>query len=247
MNPRLRAIGTGVGLGVLGISFGFLLVLVAGLSLGLAGVAIGPVLNIGLSLFLVQGIGMMGVGYAYLRWKGIRLGSIGVRLPTLRNIGVVVGAFLLSIGYLIVAGQLIQLLGAETADNNVVEMGLENPEILLWLIPGAYLFIGPGEELLFRGVVQTRIREVFPPVSGVVIASVIFAGIHFPALSYGAPLTAKLTTLVVLIGPSLILGASYEYTGNLFVPILIHGTYNSLLFLALYLQATAGQSAAVLF
>ena len=249
MNSRLRAVGVGVGLGALGIGLGFLLVFIAGLSLALAGVTVGPVLNIGLSLFLVQGIALMGVGYAYLRRRGIPLGSIGVRLPSLRDIGVVIGAFVLSIIYLIVASQIIQLFGAQTAENNVVSLGLENPVILLWLIPGAYIFIGPGEELLFRGVIQTRIREVFPPAAGVVVASIIFAGIHLPALSLGAPLSAKLTSLVVLMGPSLILGATYEYTDNLVVPILIHGSYDALLFLALYAQATLDVSngAAVLF
>lgn len=239
MNPRLRAVGVGVGLGALGIGLGFLLVILAGLSLAVAGVAVSPVLNIGLSLFLVQGIALMGVGYAYLRRRGITLGSIGVRLPSLKHLGVAAGAFVLSIVYLMVASQIIQYFGAQTAENNVVSMGMENPEILLWLIPGAYIFIGPGEELLFRGVIQTRIREVFPPVAGVVVASIIFAGIHLPALSLGAPLSAKLTTLVVLLGPSLILGASYEYTDNLVVPILIHGSYDALLFIGLYALATS--------
>lgn len=248
MNARLRAVGVGVGLGALGIGLGFLLVLIAGLSLSLAGVTIGPVLNIGLSLFLVQGIGLMGVGYAYLRYRGTPLSAVGLAIPSLRQVGVVVGAFVLSIIYLNVAGLLIQSLGAQTAENNVVSMGLENPVILLWLIPGAYIFIGPGEELLFRGVIQSRVREVFSPVAGVVVASVIFAGIHFPALSLGAPLSAKLTTLVVLMGPSLILGATYEYTDNLVVPILIHGSYDALLFVGLYAMATMDTgAAAVLF
>lgn len=246
MNPRLRAVGTGVGLGVLGLGLGFLLVLLAGLSLSVVGVSIGPVLQIGLSLFLVQGIALMGVGYAYLRRQGGTLAGIGVRLPSLRQLGVAVGAFVLSIVYLIAASQVVQFFGAETAENNVVQMGMKNPEVLLWLIPGAYIFIGPGEELLFRGVIQTRIREVFPPVAGVVVASVIFVAVHLPALSYGAPLSAKLTSLLVLMGPSLILGASYEYTDNLVVPILIHGSYDALLFLALYAQATAGSGTAAL-
>lgn len=246
VNPRLRAIGSGVGLGVLGIALGFVLVLVVGLSLTLAGVEISPLLNIGLSLFLVQGIALMGVGYAYLRRRGIPLRSVGIRFPSLRELGVAAGAFVISIIYLLVVSIIIQSLGAQTAENNVVEMGRQNPEILLFLIPGAYIFIGPGEELLFRGVIQTRIRQVFPPVAGVVVASIIFAGIHLPALSFGAPLSAKLTTLAVLLGPSLILGATYEYTDNLVVPILIHGSYDALIFIALYAQLTAGAAAALL-
>jgi membrane protease YdiL (CAAX protease family) len=246
MRPRLRAVGVGVGLGILGMLVSFVLLMTAGLTIGFAGIELSPLVSIGLTLFLTQGLAFMGVGYAYLRRRGITLTSIGVRLPSLRQLGIVVGALVLSMVYLIAAGQVIQFFGAETADNQVVEMGMENPEILLLLIPGAYIFIGPGEELLFRGVVQTRIREVFPPLSGVVVASVIFAAIHMPALSLGAPLSAKLTTLTVLMGPSLILGGIYEYTDNLVVPILVHGSYDALLFIALYVQATAGSQAAVL-
>jgi membrane protease YdiL (CAAX protease family) len=244
MNSRLRAVGVGIGVGVLGMFVSLVLLLAAGLTLGLLGIDLGPVVAMGLTLFLTQGIAFIGVAYAYLRRRGISLESIGLQLPTLRGIGIVIGALVLSMVYLMAASQVIQLLGAETAENNVVEMGMENPEVLLLLIPGAYIFIGPGEELLFRGVVQTRIREVFPPVSGVAVASVIFAAIHLPALSYGAPLSAKLTSLVVLVGPSLILGGIYEYTDNLVVPILVHGSYDALLFIALYAQATTNAGAA---
>lgn len=248
MRPRLRAIGVGIGVGVLGMLVSLVLLLTTGFTLDAAGVEIGPVVSIGLTLFLTQGLSFMGVAYVYLRRRGISLASIGVRLPTLRQLGIVVGALVLSMIYLVAVSQVIQYFGAETAENNVVELGMENPEILLLLIPGAYIFIGPGEELLFRGVVQNRIREVFPPVSGVVVASIIFVAIHLPALSYGAPLSAKLTSLAVLMGPSLILGGIYEYTDNLFVPILVHGSYDALLFIALYVQATAGAGgAAVLF
>ncbi|MEF8800686.1 MAG: type II CAAX endopeptidase family protein [Halolamina sp.] len=248
MRSRLRAIGVGIGVGVLGMLVSLVLLLATGLTLSTAGVEIGPVVSIGLTLFLTQGLSFMGVGYLYLRRREISLASIGVRLPSLRGLGVAVGALLLSMIYLMAASQVIQYFGAETAENNVVQMGMENPEILLLLIPGAYLFIGPGEELLFRGVVQNRIREVFPPVSGVVVASIIFVAIHLPALSFGAPLSAKLTSLVVLMGPSLILGGIYEYTDNLVVPILVHGSYDALLFIALYAQATTDMGGgAVLF
>ncbi len=246
MRARLRAVGVGIGAGVLGMLVSIVLLLATGLTLDVAGVELSPVVSIGLTLFLTQGLSFMGVGYLYLRRRGIPLASIGVELPTLRGVAAAIGALLLSMVYLMAASLVIQQLGAQTAENNIVQMGMENPEILLFLIPGAYIFIGPGEELLFRGVVQTRIREVFPPVSGVVVASGIFAAIHLPALSYGAPLSAKLTTVLVLLGPSLILGGVYEYTGNLVVPILVHGSYNALLFIALYVQATAGTNAAIL-
>ncbi len=44
---------------------------------------------------------------------------------------------------------------------------MENPDVLLLLIPASFLLIGPGEELLFRGVVQGRLRDYFGLMSGV--------------------------------------------------------------------------------
>jgi len=45
-------------------------------------------------------------------------------------------------------------------------------------------------------------------------------------------------TLLGLVPISLLLGGLYEYTRNLVVPILVHGTYDAIIFLALYAVAT---------
>ncbi|MFW5949091.1 MAG: CPBP family intramembrane glutamic endopeptidase [Halolamina sp.] len=239
MDSRLRAVGVGVGLGIAGIGTALVLVLLSALLLGLLGVEITPVLSIVLSLLLTQGVAFLGVGYLYLRNRGIPVRSIGLRVPSIKEFGVVIGALVLSFVYLIAVSQLLQSTGTEAADNQVADMAMQNPEIVLYLLPGAYLLIGPGEELLFRGVVQNRIREEFTAVPGVIVASVIFAAIHLGSLVAADP-SAMLVSVGVLMGPSLILGGIYEYTRNLFVPILVHGTYNAIIFLSLYLVATGG-------
>jgi len=213
------------------------LVLSSALLLNLAGVTITPVLSIVLSLLLTQGVAFLGVGYLYLRKRGIPVRSIGIRLPSIKEFGIVIGALVLSFVYLIAVTQLLTATGTEAAENQVADMAMANPEIVLYLLPGAYLLIGPGEELLFRGVVQNRIREEFSAVPGVIAASAIFAAIHVGSLVASNP-SAMLVTIGVLMGPSLILGAIYEYTRNLVVPILVHGTYNAIIFLSLYLVAT---------
>ena len=237
MDSRLRAIGVGVGLGIAGIGVAIVLVVLSGLVLSLAGVTITPVLSIVLSLLLTQGVAFLGVGYLYLRKRGIPVRSIGLEIPSIKQFGVVIGALVLSFAYLIAVSQLLAATGTESAENQIAGMAMENPEIVLYLLPGAFLLIGPGEELLFRGVVQNRIREEFSAVPGVVIASVIFAAIHVGSLVASNP-SAVLVTIGVLMGPSLILGGIYEYTKNLVVPILVHGTYNAIIFLSLYLVAT---------
>ncbi|QKY20300.1 CPBP family intramembrane metalloprotease [Halolamina sp. CBA1230] len=237
MDSRLRAIGVGVGLGIAGIGVALVLVLLSALTLSFAGVTITPVLSIVLSLLLTQGVAFLGVGALYLRERGIPVRSIGVRLPSIKEFGIVIGALVLSFVYLIAVSQLLSATGTEAAENQVSSLAMENPEIVLYLLPGSFLLIGPGEELLFRGVVQNRIREAFSPVPGVVIASVIFAAIHVGSLVATDP-SAVLVSVGVLMGPSLILGGIYEYTRNLVVPIIVHGTYNALIFLSLYLVAT---------
>jgi len=237
MNSRLRAVGVGVGIGVAGLAGGSLLVLVVALALVSGGVTISPVLNIVLSLLLLTGIGFMGTATLYLRYRGIPLRSLGFKIPSVAEFGMVIGALVASMVYLIVVGNIIQSTGTDTASNQVASMAMQNPEIVLYLLPGAYLLIGPGEELLFRGVVQNRIREAFSAVPAVLLASVIFAAIHVTSL-VGSDVSAILVSLTALMGPSLLLGALYEYTRNLVVPILVHGTYDAIIFVSLYAVAT---------
>jgi len=237
MDSRLRAIGVGIGISVAGMAVALVLVLFSALSLNAAGVTITPVLSIVLALLLTQGVAFLGVGYLYLRKRGIPVRSLGLRVPSIKEFGIVIGALVLSFVYLIGVSQLLAATGTDAAENQITGMAMENPEIVLYLLPGSFLLIGPGEELLFRGVVQNRIREAFSPVPGVIIASVIFAAIHVSSLVASNP-SAILVTIGILMGPSLILGGIYEYTRNLVVPIIVHGTYNAIIFLSLYLVAT---------
>ncbi|MFB6143578.1 MAG: lysostaphin resistance A-like protein [Halorientalis sp.] len=246
MDDRLRSLLVACGAGLSGIAVALALTLLAGLSLGTAGVSLSPLVAIGLTLVLTQGISFGGTALAYLRYRGLSLRDVGVRVPGIREVGIVVAGVVGAFVYLYAASFLLQYLGAQTAENQVVQLGIENPEVLLWLIPAAYVFIGPGEELLFRGVVQGRLRETFSAPVAIVLASVIFASIHFMALSGSASTTAKLTTIAVLLGPSLILGTTYELSENIVVPAVIHGTYDAVLFAALYAAVVTGQVSAVL-
>lgn len=225
------------------------LILVVGLGFELT-----PTMQIVLGLVFVQGIGCAGVAMAYVRLRprvapflrgllGIdgsaRSFRLGASVPDLRDLLVVVGGYGLAIAALIVGSIVVSLLQVDTGTNQAAEIGLENPELLLILIPASLLVIGPGEELLFRGVVQGRLREVFGPVPGVVIPSAVFAALHWFALT-GGSLTGNLVVLAVLFGPALVFGASYEYTGNVVVPSLIHGAYNATLFSLLYVTIAFG-------
>ncbi|MDS0252928.1 CPBP family intramembrane glutamic endopeptidase [Haloarcula argentinensis] len=240
-------------LGSLGLLFGFSLqYITVSFLLDGAGIQLMPAHALVIGLITVQGIGLPIIAYTYIKLRPLIRSklrkyisyppdtgafSIGISVPSLREAGIVVlGYASAMVGLVVVAviiRALVSMFGIETASNQAAEIGMENPDVLLLLIPASFLLIGPGEELLFRGVVQGRIRDYFGPISGVTIASVIFAGIHYPALS-GGSVTGKLVGVCGLLIPSLILGATYEYTDNIVVPSLIHGAYNATLFTGLY-------------
>lgn len=237
LDPRIRAIVEALAAGFSGIAVATIVVLVVLLGFGLVGYQPSPLVFIGLSLVLVQGVSFGGVASVYLIRHGRSPLSL-FRVPSLRELAVSVGGFIGSFALLIAASIAVQQLGAPTAENEVAQIGAENPEVLLLLIPAAFVFIGPGEEILFRGVVQNRLREAFSPWVAIPIASVIFGAVHYVALS-GAP-GARLVTIGILSTLTLVFGATYEYTDNLVVPSLIHGAYDAVLFAGLYILVVYG-------
>jgi membrane protease YdiL (CAAX protease family) len=85
--------------------------------------------------------------------------------------------------------------------------------ILLFLL---VVVLGPiSEELLFRAFIYRSLKSYFPKTAAAVVSSLIFALMHFNVLSFV---------------PLFILGVwlcrSYEDSGNIWVPILIHGFFN---------------------
>lgn len=84
---------------------------------------------------------------------------------------------------------------------------------------------GLSEELLFRGVIQPWIASSWGVTTGLVASNIIFGLAHAVT-----PLYAVLATLV---GIYLSLSMNYGGEKNLLLPIIIHGLYDFLAFLAL--------------
>jgi membrane protease YdiL (CAAX protease family) len=82
------------------------------------------------------------------------------------------------------------------------------------------LLAGLGEEMLFRGVIQTVAAEQIGGSTGVVL------GLLIAALLFGLlhPITPTYAVLAGLIG--LYLGWLWLATGNLLIPILVHALYD---------------------
>ncbi|WP_372479515.1 lysostaphin resistance A-like protein [Halomicrobium sp. HM KBTZ05] len=254
------ALVSALGLGAGGLILGIVLANVAGIGLVLAGFDLDPtsVEFLILSLIFVQGVGCFGVSMAYVNARpslgpkirerlGFEPGStpfdIGYGVPDLRDLGVIFGGYCTAFAGVIVGLLVISQLQVETGQNQLGEVAMANPGIVLYLIPVMLFVVGPSEELLFRGVVQGRLREVLSPVSAILIASIAFAGMHGVALVGGSTVGNALV-LVVLLWPALVFGTSYEYTDNIVVPAVIHGIYNSTIVLFLYIGIVYGDEMA---
>jgi membrane protease YdiL (CAAX protease family) len=195
-----------------------------------------PALLLGLSVVLGQGVAFGTFALGYLAYTDRGFGFVKVRIPTIRDLGWTVGGTLALFAGLVAISALFTLLGVQSASNAVTEFGEQDPTVFLLLVPLSFLFIGPGEELLYRGVVQGRLREAFGPWIAIGVASIVFAAIHVFSLQ-GA---GKLAYIAILLVLSPILGLAYERTDNLVVPSLIHGAFNAIQFYVAYLGATGG-------
>lgn len=222
-----------MGLATAAVLGSFVLVFVVETLLTAAGVPVGqrPELQIGLSLLLVQGVTFGGLSVFYLRLG--RRDYVHVRVPTRSDLAWMVGGSVAMFLSMVVVTATLSTLGIHSARNVVERLGVEDPNVFLLLVPAAFLVVGPGEELLFRGVIQSRLRESFSPAVAVLLATVLFAATH--VLSLGGTFQARVATIASLFVISLVLGVAYERTGNLLVNAFVHGCYDASLFLLAYL------------
>lgn len=84
---------------------------------------------------------------------------------------------------------------------------------------------GIAEEVLFRGVLQPWLERAWGMETGLIASSLVFGLVHAVT-----PLYALLASVI-----SLYLGVSLDYGGsrNLLTPVMIHGLYDFLVFMAL--------------
>lgn len=239
-----RTLSLAVGLAAVGLALGYALVFAAGSILALGfGYVPGPTVGIVLSALLLQGVAFGTVAYVYTRRTNAGHRFVNFRLPSLRQLALVVGGWVVAFGLNAGVGILTKATGAPVAQNDVARTGLAHPEVLLWLVPISFLLIGPGEELLFRGVVQGTLRERFGPVPAIATASVLFGVAH--GLSLSGSIEGRLVYMAAIAVIGLVLGGLYEYTDNLTVPALVHGAYDATLFALIYVLTTYGPPSGV--
>lgn len=158
-----------------------------------------------------------------------------VSRPTPREAGIIVGGGVLLFGFQYGALFALDQVGLSTGQNQAVVPGGDPVTYYLAMIAVSLAVVGPVEELLFRGVLQGGVRRAFDAVPAILIASVAFGLIHLPAVSGTMAEQWAYVGVVVVLGA--VLGALYEWTGNVVVPGLVHGVYNAVTYVVLLAQA----------
>ncbi|MCY4730216.1 CPBP family intramembrane metalloprotease [Natronomonas gomsonensis] len=233
------ALLTALLLAVVGLGGGSLIGLAVAEALGSAGIDLPLVASTVLSTVLLQGLTFFGLSAFYLRYRGFDLEYVGVRTPDLEGwIYVGAGYVLAFVTAITMIFVVVFLLGLTPAQNRAGELGQQDPRIFLVLIVLAFVLIGPGEELLFRGIIQSRLRETFSAPVGLALATAIFAAAHAGSLS--GPTSGVALTITLLFFPGLVFAITYEMTDNVVVPAIIHGLYNATLFALAYISTVAG-------
>ncbi len=129
--------------------------------------------------------------------------------------GLAVGLSLLTIGAGLIAGTLIYF-------GNGLEL-FGAGQVLLTLILAAVLAMasGFGEEIAFRGYLQSRITQRYNSKTAVVIVAVLFALSH-PLDQGNNPLLYIATAILV----GILLGTIFAITGSLWMGIALHTVWN---------------------
>lgn len=175
----------------------------------------------------------IGVGW-YVHVTG-RWELLAAYVPSNRQLALVAVGTVVLLGSQFAITAALGAFGISTGTNQAIIEGREQPWYLLAMVPLSILVVGPIEELLFRGVLQGRLRDSWGPWPAIVIATIVFGVVHLPAIA-GTPGQQYATVFTVaLLG--LLLGYLYERTGNLVVPAAVHGLNNAAIFGLQYLIA----------
>jgi len=248
LRTRAESLGHSLGVVVGAFALGYVLLNVAALVFVAAGVVSAEALanadipvpaNVYAAVTIAQFAGFLVIALAYVWWRD-DFGLLAIDVPDLRDLAAMVGGFVALFVAALGVSIVVQQLGAETATNQVVEQGQQNPTLFLYMIPITILVVAPAEELLFRGVVQGLFRRAYGVVPAILLASALFGVAHWLALT-GA---GRLTYIAIAAVLGLVLGTVYELTENLAVPVVIHGLWNAFLFGSQYLAAAGAAGAA---
>jgi membrane protease YdiL (CAAX protease family) len=118
--------------------------------------------------------------------------------------------------------------------------------ILLWSILGG-IGVGFGEEMITRGSMIFGLRSKFPETKVWLISTLLFSALHIPNVLFGLRPSGAIAQLVFtfIIGSALYMVR--RVSGNLILPMFLHGLWDSSTFLAGAADATPAPGAALIY
>ena len=94
------------------------------------------------------------------------------------------------------------------------------------IIVSAVVLAPLAEELFFRGLLQSMLRNYLSPWGAILVASLLFALVHLAAIR----------DVIPLLPLAIVLGYTYERHGRLTIPIFLHALFNALMLAAALAQ-----------
>lgn len=233
---QLRAALRAVLLGALG----FAAIQIAALLLAVPAIAIGGELTTAEETLLgtaATGVGAVGFVLVVLEATDRDRSFLDLSVPGRRDVGYAVGGSVLLIGAFVGLSVALAELGVAPSEHGISqELTADDAWVALALVALSYLAVGPGEELLYRNLVQKSLYGEFSREAAVVVGGLAFAVVHLPAYATQGINTGTGVSLGIVFLLSLGLGWLYARTDNVLVPMFAHGTFNAVQFLLLYLQ-----------
>ena len=112
------------------------------------------------------------------------------------------------------------------------------PELLLWSVLGG-VGVGFGEEMITRGSLLIGLRSRFPEARVWLISTALFSALHVPNVLFGLPWWGMpfQVLLTFIFGSGLYV--IRRLSGNLLLPMVLHGLWDSALFLGVATGAPA--------
>ena len=104
---------------------------------------------------------------------------------------------------------------------------LQRPRFEPFMLIATVIISPIFEEILYRGLMYNKLKEISNAFIGVLISSILFAFLHIPKYGFGIN-----TFFLFLVG--ILLAYCYEKTDNIYVPILVHSINNFFIFLFNY-------------
>lgn len=220
---EIRAVGKGIGLALASVVAAGISVFVISLPLqafGLFGTDIAFIIQ-----FTSVQFGFLILAIIYLANKDEPWTYIKIYQPTIQDIGWIIAIPVLLVGVSYILEPALTNLGLPASELPVSETPniIEQPSLLLIVFVWWYLIAAPSEELLFRGIIQGRLRETFTAGPAILFMSVCFMIPHtLLVVIDGSGAGAILMQSIQIFVSGLAFGIAYEKTGNLVVPSVGH-------------------------